>query len=73
LLAWPASGIHAKKVYGVSLPELKRIARETGKNHVLAQELWSSGAHEGRLVACFIENPAEVTGRQMDRQATLCS
>ena len=60
-------GIHAKKVYGVSLPQLKRIARQAGKDHRLAQELWSSGAHEARLVACFIENPAEVTRRQMDR------
>lgn len=62
-------GIHAKRVYGVSLPFLKRLARETGKNHLLAQEHWSFGAHEARLVACYIENPAEVTSRQMDRWA----
>jgi len=62
-------GIRAKKVYGVSLPQLKRIARTAGKDHHLAQELWSSGAHEARLVACLIDNPAEVTSRQMDRWA----
>jgi len=62
-------GIHATKVYGVSLPQLKRLARQVGKDHLLAQELWSSGAHEARLVACFIESPAEVTSRQMDRWA----
>ena len=59
-------GIRAKKVYGVPLSKLKSLARQVGKNHLLAQELWSSGAHEARLVACFIENPAEVTSRQMD-------
>lgn len=62
-------GIRAKRVYGVSLPHLTRIARQAGKDHLLAQELWSSGAHEARLVDCFIENPAEVTSRQMDRWA----
>jgi len=62
-------GIHAKKVYGVSFPQLKQLARQVGKNHLLAQELWSSGAHEARLVACLIEDPAEVTSRQMDRWA----
>ena len=62
-------GIHCRKVYGVSLPQLKRIARQAGKDHRLAQELWASGAHEARLVACFTENPAEVTRRQMDRWA----
>jgi 3-methyladenine DNA glycosylase AlkD len=63
-------GIHAKTVYGVSLPHLKRLARQIGKDHLLAQELWSSGAHEARLLACFIENPGEVTRRQMDRWAS---
>jgi 3-methyladenine DNA glycosylase AlkD len=62
-------GIHAKKVYGISLPDLKRLARQIGKDHLLAQELWSSGAHEARLLACFVENPAEVTRRQMERWA----
>ena len=60
-------GIHASKVYGVSLPELKRLARQIGKDHLLAQKLWPSGAHEARLLACFIEDPAAVTTRQMDR------
>jgi 3-methyladenine DNA glycosylase AlkD len=63
-------GIHAKKVYGISLPELKRLARHVGKDHHLAQALWSSGAHEARLLACFVENPAEVTRRQMDLWAS---
>ena len=62
-------GIHAKKVYGISLPHLKRLARQIGKDHLLAQELWSSGAHEARLLACFVDNPAEVTRRQMERWA----
>jgi len=59
-------GIYAKKVYGVSLPQLKQLARQLGKDHLLAQQLWSSGAHEARLLACFIENPDEVTSRQMN-------
>jgi 3-methyladenine DNA glycosylase AlkD len=63
-------GISAKTVYGVSLPHLKPLARQIGKDHLLAQELWSSGAHEARLLACFIENPGEVTRRQMDRWAS---
>jgi 3-methyladenine DNA glycosylase AlkD len=63
-------GISAKTVYGVSLPHLKRLARQIGKDHLLTQELWSSGAHEARLLACFIENPGEVTRRQMDRWAS---
>lgn len=62
-------GIHAKQVYGISLPQLKQIARQLGKDHLLARELWSSGVHEARLLACFVDNPAEVTSQQMDRWA----
>jgi len=62
-------GIHATTVYGVSLPHLKKLARQIGKDHLLAEQLWSSGAHEARLLACFIEDPAEITRRQMDRWA----
>ena len=61
-------GIRSHKVYGVSLPELKGIA-PSGRDHILAEKLWSSGVHEARLVACFVENPAEVTPRQMERWA----
>ena len=63
-------GIHAKTVYGIPLPQLKLLARRVGKDHLLAQALWSSGAHEARLLACFTENPAEVTWRQMERWAS---
>lgn len=59
-------GIEPKKVFGISMPEIKRIAREIGKNHARAQELWASGYHEARLLACFIDNPKEVTAAQMD-------
>ena len=38
-------GIHATTVYGVSLPHLKRLARQIGKDHLLAGQLWSAGAH----------------------------
>ena len=28
---------------------------ETGKDHTLAEELWSSGIHEARILACLID------------------
>jgi len=33
-------GIKSNKAYGVRMPELTSIAREVGKNHQLAEELW---------------------------------
>ena len=62
-------GIYAPKVYGVPMPELRRIARSIGKDHRLAQQLWNSGAHEARIVASLIDDPHKVSDLQMERWA----
>lgn len=45
------------------------MAREIGKNHRLAEELWKSGIHEARHLAAMIDEPARVTEAQMERWA----
>ncbi len=65
MAAW--AGIRAHTILGISIPNLRKIARETGRNHVLAQELWVSGVHEARLVACMIDDPKLVTEDQLER------
>jgi len=63
-------GIVAKKVYGGwSTPALKQLAREIGRDHALAQELWASEVFEARVLATMIEDHARVTARQMDQWA----
>jgi 3-methyladenine DNA glycosylase AlkD len=61
------AGVKARKLYGISIPSLRKIARETGRNHALAEELWASGIHEARLVACMIDDPRLVTEGQLER------
>lgn len=60
-------GINPKNTYGVSIPDLRRIAQETGKNHALAQELWNSGIHEARILAGMIAEPALMAEAQMEK------
>ena len=62
-------GINPKNTYGVSIPDLRRIAKELGKNHVLALQLWRSGIHEARILASMIDDPQKVTSSQMERWA----
>lgn len=62
-------GINSKNTYGVSMPSLRRMARESGKSHSLALELWRTGIHEARIMAALIDVPEKVTGTQMDRWA----
>jgi 3-methyladenine DNA glycosylase AlkD len=63
-MAW--AGIKANKVYGISMPNLREIAKEVGKSHALAQELWASGIHEARIIACMIDDRKLVTVEQLE-------
>ena len=61
-------GIVAKKVYGGwSMPALKKLAREIGRDHSLALELWASETYEARALATLIDEPEKVTERQMNQ------
>jgi 3-methyladenine DNA glycosylase AlkD len=62
-------GINVDDAFGVSVYELRRIARRLGTNHDLALALWATGNHEARLLACFVDDPAKVTERQMEAWA----
>jgi 3-methyladenine DNA glycosylase AlkD len=59
-------GINTNKAYGVSIPNIRKIAKEIGTNHELAQQLWSSGVHEARILAGMIDDPQKVTEQQME-------
>ncbi len=43
-------GINPQNTYGISIPVLRKIAKETGKSHILALQLWNSGIHEARIL-----------------------
>jgi len=62
-------GISPHNTLGVSVPALRKLAREIGRNHGLAQQLWSSGVHEARILASMIDDPRMVTEEQMERWA----
>ena len=59
-------GIVGKEVLGVSVPELRTLAKKAGRSHELALELWDTGIHEARIVAALVDKPEKVTSEQMD-------
>ncbi|MFA5840429.1 MAG: DNA alkylation repair protein [Candidatus Margulisiibacteriota bacterium] len=60
-------GITANNTLGISMPTLRKMAKEIGKDHNLAQQLWDSGIHEAKILASFIDDPKLVTAKQMDQ------
>jgi 3-methyladenine DNA glycosylase AlkD len=59
-------GIRSDHAFGIKHPVLKQIAKEIGKDHELALELWDSGYHEARLIAPLIDDPKLVSEAQAD-------
>jgi 3-methyladenine DNA glycosylase AlkD len=60
-------GINPKDTYGVSIPVLRKMAKQIGRNHLLAKKLWTLGIHEARILAGMIDPPEEVSEDQMEK------
>ena len=58
-------GINTERALGVSIPHCRRIARGHRRDHPLALDLWRTRIHEARILASMVDDPAEVTPRQM--------
>ena len=59
-------GIDTGRAVGVTVTELRRFARDLGRDHELAAALWASGVHEARLLASLVDNPDMVSEAQME-------
>ncbi len=62
--------IKAQKSYGISVKDLRAIARGISRNHELAIKLWDSGIREARILASMIDDPKQVTPEQMEKWAS---
>ncbi|UCE92456.1 MAG: DNA alkylation repair protein [Methanobacteriota archaeon] len=62
-------GISTGNALGISVTNLRKVAKEIGRDHRMALELWATGIHEARILAAIIDEPGKVSRRQMDRWA----
>src|SRR5436853_6256612 len=60
-------GIQSSNSFGVSVPKLRTLAREIGRDHLLASQLWETRLHDARLLATMIDDPRQVTVAQMEK------
>jgi 3-methyladenine DNA glycosylase AlkD len=60
-------GIAPNKCYGISMPVLRKLAKEAGKSHETALKLWKSGINEARILASLVEEPERVDEKQADK------
>jgi len=60
-------GIPSDKALGVSVADIRLLAKRLGRNHELAAALWETGVYEARMLTSFVDEPERVTPAQMDR------
>ena len=59
-------GIVAPRAFGVPVGALKKQAKRLGPDHALAAALWKSGRYEARLLAGMVDDPSQVSRKQMN-------
>ena len=59
-------GMAVERRLGVSVPDMRKLAKEIGKDHKLALVLWKTGIAEARLVAAMVGDPDKLTEEQME-------
>ncbi|GHO50772.1 DNA alkylation repair protein [Ktedonospora formicarum] len=62
-------GVQPALALGISIPTLRKLAKEHGKDQTLALALWDSGIHEARILASMVAEPHRVSPQLMDRWA----
>lgn len=50
-------GITIEQRLGVSVPDLRKLAKEIGKDHNLALDLWRTGTGEAKILAAMTDGP----------------
>jgi 3-methyladenine DNA glycosylase AlkD len=59
-------GITGAQVYGVKVPVLRQMARDIGRSHALALDLWAHNSRETRVLASMIDEWRAVDEAQME-------
>jgi len=59
-------GISTSTALGIRVPQLRKMAKEIGRDHDMAIGLWDTGVHEALLLATMVGDPKQVTEALME-------
>ncbi len=62
------SQISRLKSFGIGLTILRKLAKQIGKDHVLALQLWESDVYDAQIIALLIDDPKKITREQAEMQ-----
>ena len=56
------------KSFGIGLTQLRKLAKQIGKDRDLALKLWEADVYDGRVIALLIDDPKAMTQEQAETQ-----
>ena len=54
--------------HGIGLTQLRKLAKQIGRNRDLALELWETDVYDAKVIALLIDDPKAITREQAERQ-----
>jgi 3-methyladenine DNA glycosylase AlkD len=54
-----------ERYLGVNRTKLKELAKQIGKNQLLANQLWDCGIHDAKMLATYISEPKKISKDQL--------
>ena len=56
------------KSFGIGLTQLRKLARQIGRDHKLAQQLWKTDIYDAKVIGLLIDEPKKLTREQVEEQ-----
>ena len=67
---WKKRGTEAVKLksFGIGLTQLRKLAKQVGRDHKLAQQLWRSDIYDAKIIGLLIDDPKQLSREQAEKQ-----
>ncbi len=56
------------KSFGIGLTVLRKLAKQIGRDHKLARQLWNTDNHDAKTIGLLIDEPKKLTREQIEEQ-----
>ncbi len=56
------------KSFGIGLTQLRKLAKQIGRDRKLAQQLWATDVYDAKIIGLLIDDPKQVTREQAEEQ-----
>jgi 3-methyladenine DNA glycosylase AlkD len=56
------------KSFGIGLTQLRKMAKQIGRDHTLAQTLWKTDIYDAKVLGLLIGNPKQLSREQAEEQ-----